>query len=338
MKKRLLYIGNQLSKEGSTVTSIETLGNLLISEGHIVKTASSIKNKPLRMFDMLWKTFTNRNKVDIVLIDTYSTQNFYFAVGVARICRFFRIPYIPILRGGNLPYRLKKSPKLSQKLFTGAKTNVAPSNYLLEAFKKEGYTNLTYISNTIEIKNYHFKLRNNIKPKLLWVRSFTELYNPLLAIEIIEALVKKNIDVALCMVGPEKDGSMEKCQQLAKQKNLPITFTGLLKKEAWITLSKEYDLFINTTNFDNTPISVIEAMALGLPVISTNVGGLPYLIEHNKTGILVPPNDVAVFVEAITQLLSNSEKTEQLSKNARIAVELFDWEVVKGEWGKVISE
>ncbi len=140
------------------------------------------------------------------------------------------------------------------------------------------------------------------------------------------------------MVGPEKDGSMEKCQQLAKQKNLPITFTDLLKKEAWITLSKEYDLFINTTNFDNTPISVIEAMALGLPVISTNVGGLPYLIENNETGILVPPNNVDVFVEAITQLLSNSEKTEQLSKNARIAVELFDWEVVKGEWGKVISE
>ncbi len=185
MKKRLLYIGNQLSKEGSTVTSIETLGNLLISAGYIVKTASSIKSKPLRMFDMLWQTFINRNNVDVVLIDTYSTQNFQYAVGVTKVCRFFKLPYIPILRGGNLPDRIKKSPKLSKKLFKGAKTNIAPSNYLLEAFKKEGYNNLTYIPNTIEMKKYHFELRKNIKPKLLWVRSFAELYNPLLAIEII---------------------------------------------------------------------------------------------------------------------------------------------------------
>ncbi len=337
MKKRLLYIGNQLSKEGSTVTSIETLGSFLKSEGYKVLKSSSIKNKLIRMLDMLWSTFINRNKVDVVLIDTYSTQNFQYAVAVSKICRFFEVSYIPILRGGNLPVRLKKSPKQSKKLFSNAKTNITPSNYLLEAFKKEGYINLTYIPNTIEIKKYHFKLRNNIKPKLLWVRSFAELYHPLLAIEIVEALIKKNIDVELCMVGPEKDGSLEKCKQLAKEKNLPITFTGILQKEDWISLSKEYDLFINTTNFDNTPVSVIEAMALGLPVISTNVGGLPYLIENNKTGILVTPNDVDVFVEAIIELLSNPEKTATLSKNARTTVEQFDWEVVKEKWDEVLS-
>ncbi len=338
MKKRLLYIGNQLSNKIGTVTTIDSLTSLLKEEGYEVVTASKVKNKVLRLVDMLWQTFINRNNVDVVLIDTYSTQNFLYAVGVATICRTFKIPYIPILHGGDLPNRLKKSPKLSQKLFNGAKTNIAPSNYLLEAFKKEGYTNLTYIPNTIEIKNYHFILRKNIKPKLLWVRSFAELYNPLLAVEIVEALIKKNIAIELCMVGPEKDGSLEKCKKLAKEKNVPIIFTGLLKKEAWIALSKDYDLFINTTNFDNTPISVIEAMALGLPVISTNVGGLPYLIENKKTGILVPPNNVDVFVEAIIDLLSHPEKAISIAQNARAAVELFDWEVVKGEWGKVISE
>ena len=337
MEKRLLYIGNQLSNKRGTVTTIDLLASILRKEGYEVTTASKVKNKVLRLMDMLWQTFINRNKVDVVLIDTYSTQNFQYAVAVATICRVFKIPYIPILHGGNLPKRLKKSPKQSKKLFANAKTNIAPSNYLLEAFKKEGYTNLTFIPNTIEIKNYHFKLRNNIKPKLLWVRSFAELYNPLLAIEIVEALVKKNINVELCMVGPEKDGSLEKCKQLAKQNSLPITFTGLLKKEAWIELSKDYDIFINTTNFDNMPISVIEAMALGLPVISTNVGGLPYLIEHNKTGILIPPNNVDVFVEAITQFLSNPDKTASLSNNARTAVEQFDWEVVKSKWDEMLG-
>jgi len=165
VKKRLLYIGNQLSNKKGTVTTIDSLTSLLRGEGYEVVTASSVPNKALRLIDMLWQTIKNRNKVDIVLIDTYSTQNYYYAVGVATICRVFKLPYIPILHGGNLPNRLKKSPKLSQKLFKGAKTNIVPSNYLLEAFKKEGYTNLTYIPNTIEIKNYHFKLRKNIKPK-----------------------------------------------------------------------------------------------------------------------------------------------------------------------------
>jgi len=337
VKKRILYIGNKLSKKGSTVTSIETLGLFLEKEGFSVFTASSLKNKAFRLFDMLFKTFQYRNIVDVVLIDTYSTQNFYYAVLVALVCRIFEIDYIPILRGGNLPNRLNQSPKLSRKLFDKAKTNIAPSHYMLEAFKKERYTNLTYIPNTIEINNYPFLLRKEMKFKLLWVRSFAELYNPLLAIHIVEELTKKNIDVSLCMVGPKKDGSLEKCKELARQKNLPITFTGMLKKTEWIALSKEYDLFINTTNFDNTPVSVMEAMALGLPVISTNVGGLPYLIENNKTGILVLPNNVEAFVEAIRDLLSSPEKAGFLAKNARDVVEQFDWEVVKGKWDEVLK-
>jgi len=337
VKKRLLYIGNNLSSTKSTLTTISILSKGLIEEGYSVKTASSITNKLFRLLDMLWAVIKCRKNVDVVLIDTYSTQNFYYAVAVAKLCRFFKIPYIPILHGGNLPARLKKSPKQSKNLFRKANTNIAPSYYLLEAFKKEGYTNLTYIPNTIEIKKYHFKPRKNIKPKLLWVRSFAELYNPLLAIEIVEALVKKNIDVELCMVGPEKDGSLKQCKDLVEEKNLPITFTGLLSKQEWILLSKEYDIFINTTNFDNTPVSVIEAMALGLPVISTNVGGLSFLIENHKTGILVPPNHKTAFVEAIEDFLLNPKKTMKLSKNARLKAESFDWNIIKEKWNNILK-
>jgi glycosyltransferase involved in cell wall biosynthesis len=334
VKKKLLYIGNKLSSKG-TVTTIETLSNLLSSEGYVVVSVSSIQNKIVRLLDMLWSTFKYRNKVDVVLIDTYSTQNFYYAVAIAKLCRSLKIPYLPILHGGNLPQRLVNSPKLSQKLFKGAKTNITPSHYLLNAFKEKGYTNLTYIPNTIEIKCYPFLERNKIHANLLWVRSFSEIYNPKLALEIVEKLVAQNIEVNLCMVGPEKDGSLKECQEIVAQKKLPVTFTGLLSKKEWIDLSKDYDLFINTTNFDNTPVSVIEAMALGLPVISTNVGGIPYLIEHGKTGVLVSPNNSQAFVDEIQVLFNNPSKAIEISKNARIAVEKFDWEVVKGLWNNV---
>jgi len=336
--KQLLYIGNKLSNSGSNVTSIETLGSFLKDEGYHVVTSSSKKNKVLRMIDMLYATYKYSNKVSTVLIDTYSTQNFYYAVLVAKFCRILHIPYIPILRGGMLPDRLKKSPKLCESLFNGATFNIAPSMYLYEAFSKEGYSNLKYIPNTIDIKKYDFLLRKEIKANLLWVRSFSEIYNPHLAIKIVESLIKQGLNVNLCMVGPDVGGLLEVCKTEVEKKNLPITFTGKLSKEKWIELSKNYSIFINTTNFDNTPVSVIEAMALGLPVVSTNVGGIPFLIDDNETGILVNPNNENLFVEKINYLLNNPLATEYLSVNARKIVETFDWEKVKTKWDTVLSE
>ncbi len=333
-EKNIIYIGNKLANK--TVTTIDTLSGLLIEEGYMVKSYSSCNNKIFRFVDMLLAIIKNKNWADLVLIDTYSTQNFYYAVFVAKLCRTFHIPYIPILHGGNLPNRLTKSPRLSKKLFKNAKINVAPSHYLLEAFKNSGFNNLAYIPNTIEIKKYPFLQREKIKAKLLWVRSFASIYNPVLALDIVEELLNQGFDASLCMVGPEKDGSLEKCKAIAQQKKLPVTFTGKVSKKEWIHLSKEYDIFINTTNFDNTPVSVIEAMALGLPVVSTNVGGLPFLITNNKTGILVPPNNAGVFVKAIKDLLANPKKAIQVSKNARLEVEKFDWEQVKQKWFKIL--
>ena len=61
-----------------------------------------------------------------------------------------------------------------------------------------------------------------------------------------------------------------------------------MKKSSWINLSKDCDIFINTTNYDNMPISVIEAMALGLPIVSTNAGGLKYFHDDGEDALLVP--------------------------------------------------
>ena len=80
MKSNLLYIGNKLSKHGYTVTSIETLGVLLEKEGYHLYYASSKKNKVIRLLDMIYATIKYRNRVDYVLIDTYSTKNFWKSI------------------------------------------------------------------------------------------------------------------------------------------------------------------------------------------------------------------------------------------------------------------
>ncbi len=336
--KTILYIGNQLSKHGFSVTNIETLGLQLESLGFEVIYASDKKNKTGRLLHMLWSVWKYRHRVDSVLIDAYSKQAFYFALFSAWICRLAGLDYYPILHGGNLPERLKSNPYLSKSIFAHSKTNIAPSNYLKSAFDRAGFRT-TFIPNNISLNLYPFKERTTFKPALLWVRSFDSIYNPQMAILVLEKLLRIYNEATLCMVGPDKDGSLQLCKELVQEKQLEeqVVFTGRLPKAEWHTLSEQFDIFINTTNADNTPVSVIEAMALGLPVVSTNVGGIPYLLDNGKDALLVPPEDADEMTEAIGNIVDNPTLGRILSKAAREKAESFDWEVVKEQWKELLS-
>ncbi|MEW5676283.1 glycosyltransferase family 4 protein [Flavobacterium enshiense] len=307
-----------------------------IAEGYTVVAVSEYKNTLVRMLDMLWAVLRYRNS-DYVLIDTYSTSGFWYAFFVSQLCRFLHLSYIPILHGGNLPNRLEKNPKLCKMLFSNAYQNVAPSHYLMEAFTKAGFTNLTYIPNAIELANYPFKERKTIKPKLLWVRAFSYIYNPKMAVDVLNALQQHYPGATLCMIGPEQDGSMATTKKYAEEKEVTVHFTGRLPKPDWLALSSEYDIFINTTHFDNTPVSVMEAMALGLPVVTTNVGGIPYLLEQEKDGLLVADGEVTAMVAAIERLLEQPELALKLSQNARTKATSWDWGQVKLQWKKLLE-
>lgn len=336
--KTLIYIGNKsgVSKRAN-LSSIDLLTPLLKKTGYKVYSASDKKNIVFRLIDMLCLCFKYRKTVDYILIDTYSTLNFYYAYFVSQLCRILNLKYIPILHGGKLPRRLVSSSKLSKSIFNNAFINVAPSLYIKSNFKDSGYTNVINIPNSIELKNYPFKERTFENIRLLWVRSFSEIYNPLLAIKVLKALKNKNINARLCMVGPDSDGSLQVAKKHAAELGVEVIFTGKLTKQEWIKCSQDYNIFINTTNFDNMPVSVIEAMALGLPVISTNVGGLPFLIKNNKNGILVEPNSTKEFVEAIMSLINSPEQAKLVENEARLYAESLDWEIVKKQWIKLLK-
>lgn len=325
-----------MTNTGLNATTIDTLSKKLQEEGFSITTTSSKKNQIVRLFDMMFSVLKNY-KVNYVLIDTYSTSAFWYAFFVSQLCRFLKIKYIPILHGGNLPFRLDNSPKLTKMIFNHSHINVAPSNYLLSEFKKRGFENTIHIPNSIDVSNYTFKLRDKIEPKLLWVRAFAFIYNPKMAIDILSKIKINYPEATLCMVGPDKDGSLEVTKKYANELKLDVDFTGKLTKGEWCKLASSYDIFINTTNFDNTPVSVIEAMSLGLPIVSTNVGGLPYLIENNNTGLLVDANNFEKMVEAVEKLLQDVELTHRLSNNARLMAEKFDWSQVKKEWINVLK-
>jgi glycosyltransferase involved in cell wall biosynthesis len=336
--KRLLYIGNYLKSKRSNVASIHVLGALLEREGYALRYSSSKHNKVLRLVDMLYACWRFRKTTDLVIIDVYSTQNFYFALLCSQLCRGLGLPYIANLNGGNLPHRLEQNPGLSQGIFRHSVTNVAPSLYLKNAFEYHGYFNVTYIPNTIELAKYPFKEREFDKPKLLWVRSFAQLYNPFMAVRVLKALQEQGYDASLCMVGPDSDGSMAEVQALASSLQVEVLITGKLSKAKWTALASDYNVFINTTHFDNTPLSVIEAMALGLAIVSTDVGGMPFLIKHEVHGLLVADGSVTAMVEAIIALLDQPKQRQEMLRQARTRIEAFDWQKVKPMWDAVICQ
>jgi glycosyltransferase involved in cell wall biosynthesis len=335
--RNILYIGNNLKTKTSNISSIQLLGGLLESEGFTVYYASSKRYKLVRLCDMVFSFLRYQHQVDYVVIDTYSTRNFYYALIISQLCRLFGKRYIPSLNGGNLPARLDKHPFMSTLIFKHAHVCVSPSDYLKQSFATFGYHNVKYVPNTLEFKHYKFDTKDFKTIKLLWVRSFSKIYNPLLAVAVLKNLIDKGYAAELCMVGPDADGSLKTVKTYAAQLDVAVRFTGKLTKRKWIAIAKDYTVFINTTNFDNTPVSVIEAMALGLPVISTNVGGMPYLIDHEIDGLLVAPNNVEAMVAAILKLYDSPDFAHTLALNARLKVEQFDWEIVKRKWIDILK-
>jgi len=336
MNKTILYIGNNLAKKTNYATSMDVLSRLLSIEGFTIYKSSSKSNTFFRLLKMCYDLVRYRSIVDYVLIDTFSTSNFYYALLTSQLCRFFSLKYLPILHGGNLPYRLKQNPRLSSLIFKNSYQNIAPSGYLKYEFEKEGFKTIL-IPNVIPIANYTFKERKKIAPKLLYVRAFAKIYNPSMAVEVLKELKKTYPKAILCMIGPDKDGTLDDVLQLINTYKLQdsIEITGVLSKEEWHEKSDDYDIFINTTNVDNTPISIIEAMALGLPIVSTNVGGLPYLIENNRDGILVDKNNAIAMSMRIIEIVDKNSIS--LAKKARIKAEFFDWSSVRNQWLNILK-
>ena len=339
MKNKILYIGNNLKKHGVTVTTIDTLGEKLKDDFDIVL-KSDKKNKLIRLIDIILSIFFTRN-INKVLIDTYSTSAFYFAFLSAVSCWILRINYIPIIHGGNFKRRICNTRYLVNFFIKNSFAVVTPSNFLAEIIKKELNYKTIIIPNSLDDYSYLNKGPITNKPiNLLWVRSFHKIYNPVLAIEILNKLHLKGYkDSKLCMVGPSKDDSILKVHALINKYKLEnfVEITGLLSKNNWIKKAKHFNFFLNTTTIDNTPVSVMEAMAVGLVVISSDVGGIPYLIQNNYNGILVEKNNSDKFVNSIIELNSDLDKFNFIRLNAVKKSYDWYWEKIKIKWMKLLN-
>lgn len=196
------------------------------------------------------------------------------------------------------------------------------------------------VPNPIEIGLYSHRTRSAPLSKVVWLRAFHSIYNPTLAVECISILRRKGLQLTLDMYGPDKgDGSRQLVEAAIIKHGVSdvVTLHGMVPKDRVGEILNRYDIFLNTTDYDNTPVSVLEAMACGLPVVSTRVGGIPYLLEDGVNAILVPPRDALVMASALQRLVADGCLAAQCSEKGRSLVEGFDWGRVLSTWEGLLS-
>lgn len=340
-KKRLLIVGNFYSAKMGVYRSVcEDLAEHLQDRGWTVVATSHRPGRIWRLVDKVLDTWKYRHSYDVAQVDVYSGPAFLWAEAVCAVLRHARKPYVLSLHGGNLPAFSRRWPGRVRRLLRSAAVVTTPSRYLLEhmrAFRAD----LRLLPNPLDIGRYPFRLRAHPRPRLVWLRAFHNIYNPTLAPQVLARLNGEFPDLHLTMVGPDKgDGSFQATHRTAKTLGVMehIHFPGGVPKAevpAWLDSG---DIFINTTNIDNTPVSVMEAMACGMCIVSTDVGGIPYLLEHEQDALLVPAGNAEAMAEAVRRVLTEPGLAERLSQNARAKAEGFDWSVILPAWEQIFLE
>ncbi len=279
-----------------------------------------------------------RRGISAACVDLYSGPAYYWADLACRILRQKKRPYVLILRGGSLPEFAGRHQARFHHLFSRAAAVTCPSAYLRAEMKQLG-AGMILLPNALEVKRYKLKEFPRVPRHLVWLRAFHEIYNPELAVTVLAKVREKHADIRLTMMGPDKDGSLQKTQAVARRLGLDgaVSFPGAVSKQDVPARLGEGDIFINTTDFDNTPVSVLEAMACGLPVVTTNVGGIPYMLKDGENALLVPPANAEAMADAVIRLLREPDFASRLGRNGRNMVEDFDWGMVLPRWEELIK-
>lgn len=327
-------IGNYLASPKHNRNIWHALSEHLEDVGWNIITTSTKERQLTRLLDMLFTIIKERNKYVLAQIDVFSGRAFTFAEICTWLLCQLKKPVILTLHGGNLPAFAKQFPKKVQRLLLSADEVVAPSDYLVRQLQ-EYRDDIRLIPNGIDSSRYPYRHRVHLKPKLVWLRAFHRIYNPELAIQALAVLKDEFPEIHLWMIGPDKgDGSLQNTILLAKTLQVAerVEFIpGVAKSDVPLWLNKG-DIFLNTSNYDNTPVSVMEAMACGLCLVSTNVGGIPYLLKENVDALLIPPNDPEAMTNAIRRVLTEPALAARLSASARFRAQDLDWSVILPKW------
>ena len=200
---------------------------------------------------------------------------------------------------------------------------------LQKAFAKHGIE--TQAANiVINLDAFHYRERTQLKPNFVWARQMDEMYDPFAALYVIEAVQKEYPEATLTIIGA---GPMrEQMKHHVSEKGLMgVRFTGLLPNTEMPSEFDKADIFLNTSKNDAKPAALLEASAAGLPVVTTNAGGIPDMLKDGVEGIIVEIGDVDSLAGEALSLLKDPERAHELSKAARANAEKYGWKAYAKE-------
>lgn len=338
--KRILLIGNFLSRHIGTTAISETLSELLRSRNWDVITASSHQNRVFSLVDMLGTAWLRREEYDIAHVDVFSGNAFFWAEMVSDLLRMIGKPYILTFRSMSVAEFANRWPGRVHRLITRANRVMTPSHYLQQELMRFR-NDIGYLPNGLDLQNYPFNLRKNPKPRLCWLRAFHKMYNPTMAVEVMVLLRETFPDIHLTMIGrDEEDGSFDAVRKIAEESGVRahLHFSGSVPKVNVPLHLQKHDVFLNTTRTESFGVAVMEAAALGLPIVTTDVGELPLLWSNEENALLVSSNDAHAMAQAVRRILTEPGLAERLSGNARHKAEKYDWSFILPQWESLIEQ
>lgn len=260
-----------------------------------------------------------------------------FAVPAIWIAYLRSIPTVVNYRGGEAEGFLRRAAGLVRFSMRRVAVLAVPSGFLQDVFARFGM-HAHIVPNIIDLDQFHAVERNAGEIHIVVARNLEPLYDIATALRALALLSRRYSRARMSVAGsgPERAD----LERLAAELGIAgrVRFTGRLDREEMAALYREASLSLNPALADNMPNSVLEALACGLPVVSTDVGGVPFLVRHGETALLVKPGDAEAMAEAMARLIEDAGLREALVRNGLEFVRAFTWEKVRAQWFAVYRE
>lgn len=243
---------------------------------------------------------------------------------------------ITVIRGGAFVEFYEKHPQLVSGVLKKCTIVSSPSKFIGNFLNSKGISTIR-VPNFIEINKFPYSWKDKADDKLLWVRAFNDIYKPELAIQTVNKLKDQYKNIHLTMVGPDQ-GKRDHCIQLIRDLNLQdhITLTGPVSNDRLTEYYSTHNIYLNTTNYESFGVAVVEAACSGIPIVSTNVGELPFMWENKQDMFLADNHNEDAFIGGVKELLEDKDLRMKFSINARRKAEEYSWENVRTQWNNLL--
>ena len=325
---KILLISNFEEGVGGISVQVSALRDKLRGEGHTCDILST-KGATAKRIKAVFALLSKGRKYDVFHIHACSDRGFLPAILGINIGRLLKKRIVLTFHGGGAEGFFKRKQGLVKRYLSKTTANIVLSGFIGRVFDQYGIP-YTVIPNMLESDDSAFRARTEIKPKFIGIRSFTETYNIKCTLKAFEAVRKKYPDASLTLLG---DGPLraELEQYVSDHRLQNVTFVGQVPNTEIYRYLNDADIMVSSSRFDNMPVSVLEGFKAGLLVISSNVGGVPYMIEDGKNGLLFDSDNDAQMAGKMIAAVEHPETSLRMIENARHCLDAYKWETCRGK-------